>query len=248
VIKLAVALAVVLVTLVRTDAQRAPATTYLTNFPLAEDPISEGGRWINGHAVGVEWKDVRTTKGLAFGADASGKAKYRDPTALLAGAWGPNQAIQARVRTVNQQRGKVFEEVEIRLRSTITPHSNVGYEINFRCTHDATQYVQIVRWNGPLGNFTYIATGRGPGLRDGDIVKATVAGTVITAYINGAQVLQAADATFPSGSPGMGFYLDGLAGVNSDFGFTSFAATDGATLPSLAPPPSPLRVAPTLQR
>src|SRR5258705_8339267 len=44
-----------------------------------------------------------------------------------------------------------YEEVELRLRTTVTNHSITGYEINFRCTSDASRYVQIVRWNGPPG-------------------------------------------------------------------------------------------------
>jgi hypothetical protein len=64
------------------------------------------------------------------------------------------------------------------------------------------------------------------GVADGDIVKATIVGNVITAYINGVQVLQATDGTYASGSPGIGFYLRGVPGVNRDYGFTSFTASD----------------------
>jgi len=32
--------------------------------------------------------------------------------------------------------------------------------------------------------------------------------------------------TYTSGNPGMGFYMQGASGVNSDFGFTSFMASD----------------------
>ena len=30
------------------------AETYTTSFPLSENPISEGNKWINGKAVGLE--------------------------------------------------------------------------------------------------------------------------------------------------------------------------------------------------
>jgi len=49
---------------------------------------------------------------------------------------------------------------------------------------------------------------------------------VITADINGVRVLQATDSTYASGSPGLGCYIEGTTGVNSDYGFTSFTATD----------------------
>ncbi len=199
--------------------------TYSTAFPLTEAPISEGARWINGKASGIDWSDVHTTPGLAFGAE-SGNGGYDDSTALLTGTWGPDQSAQATVHSVNQN-DSIFEEVELRLRSSLSAHSATGYEINFRCSKTANAYAQIVRWNGPLGDFTYVATIQGPqyGVANGDVVKATIAGSTITVYINGAQVLQGTDSTFTSGSPGMGFFLSGGAGVNSDFGFTRFSAS-----------------------
>src|SRR4029077_9276488 len=105
-------------------------------------------------------------------------------TALLTGTWDPNQSVSGVVRTVNQS-SSVSQEVEFRLRSTMSAHVNSGYEINFRCTNDGSQYVQIVKWNGPVGDFTYIDSTVGPGVRDGDTLKAEIIGTTINAYING---------------------------------------------------------------
>jgi hypothetical protein len=227
--KLSLILLLGLVFLCRVKAQ---GTAYTTNFTLTENPISESGRWINGQAVGLDWKNVRTTPGLAFGADASGNPNYNDPTALLTGSWSPNQTVQATVRSVNQQSGKVYEEVELRLRSTITAHSITGYEVLFRCNHDDSWYTDIVRWNGPLGNFTILRhVTSGPGIFNGDVVKATIVGSTITAYINGVQVNQVTDSTFANGNPGMGFYLHGIANANADFGFTTFTASDTPSTP-----------------
>jgi len=39
---------------------RSPVRSYSTDFPLEEDPISEGGMWINGKADGIDWTDVAT--------------------------------------------------------------------------------------------------------------------------------------------------------------------------------------------
>ncbi|MBS1865003.1 MAG: hypothetical protein JSS69_03725 [Acidobacteria bacterium] len=109
----------------------------------------------------------------------------------------------------------------------MSPHKITGYEVNFRCTSDGTQYVQIVRWNGPLGKFSYIANVTGPGLHDGDVVKATITGNKIAAYINDMLVVQAADSSFYSGNPGLGFYNQGgTFANNSDFGFSSFLAEE----------------------
>jgi hypothetical protein len=203
-------------------------TTYSTDFRANESPISEGGRWINGKAAGLDWNDVWTRSGMAFGGDTSGRPHYDDPTAVLTGNWGPNQTVQAKVRTRNQDSDHVYQEVELRLRTRIAPHWNAGYEVLFRCTHDGSQYVEIVRWNGRLGDFTYLARARGPGLYDGDVVRATIIGDVITAHVNGTFVTRAADATFTSGNPGMGFYLDGARERNVDYGYTFFSASDGA--------------------
>ena len=215
-------------TTVTVNVNNAAPKPYSTNFLLSENPISEGGNWINGKTNGLDWADVATTAGLAYGTQ-SGSNGYDDSTALLTGSWGPNQMAVATVHTVNQN-SNGFEEVEIRLRSSISAHSNTGYEINFRCLSTGATYTQIVRWNGPLGSFTQLASVTGPGLKDGDVVKATAVGNVITSYINGVALVSATDTTYPSGNPGMGFFVQGLSGVNGNFGFTSYSASDTADL------------------
>jgi hypothetical protein len=212
------------------SASTAAPRTYSTNFPLTENPISENGNWINGQTAGLDWANVRTSRGLAFG-DESGKVKYDDSTALLTGPWGPDQTAQATVHSVNQNE-KIYEELELRLRSSLSAHSATGYEINFRCLKTNKAYLEIVRWNGPLGSFTYIKRGVGAqyGVANGDVIKATMVGNVITVFKNDVQMLQATDDTYKSGSPGIGFYIQDTTGVNSDYGFTNFAATDGPTL------------------
>jgi len=64
------------------------------------------------------------------------------------------------------------------------------------------------------------------GVKTGDVVKASMIGNTLTVYINGEQIFQLNDNKFTRGNPGMGFFLDGAAGVNHDFGFSSFMATD----------------------
>jgi hypothetical protein len=89
-------------------------------------------------------------------------------------------------------------------------------------------YAEIVRWNGRLGDFTYLDRHNGTqfGVKSGDVVKAAIKGNVITAYINGKQVAQATDSTYTTGRPGIGFYLEGGSGVNRDYGFSSFTASN----------------------
>ena len=205
--------------------------SYTTGFPSIENPISEGGHWVNGKSVGLDWGDVRTTSGFAFGTNSGG---YADPTAILAGSWGPDQMAQAVVRCSNPS-DSLAEEVELRLRSAISAHSNAGYEINFLCSKTGNGYSQVVRWNGPLANFTYLSDNSG-GVVTGDVVLARMVGNVITVYINGTQIARVTDSTFATGSPGMGFYLDGGTTQNADFGFTSFT---GSEISTTGPTPSP---------
>jgi hypothetical protein len=121
--------------------------------------------------------------------------------------------------------------VELRLRSTITPHSITGYEI--LCSVSLiSPYLEIVRWNGPLNDFTSISK-VGIGCADGDILKAVARGDIISVYKNGTKVLEGKDGHYARGSPGIGFYEDttdmwSKLGFRSwsQFGFSRFSATD----------------------
>jgi hypothetical protein len=215
-------------------ANQTIARTYITHFSLTENPVSEDGNWINGLATGRDWADVATTNGRAIGLE-SGFTGYDDATALLTGTWGSNQMATATVFTTNRMSGNVYEEVEIRLRSSLSAHSCSGYEVLFSLKPDSGCYVQIVRWNGPLGSFDYVnATGGSQFiLHTGDMVSGSISNDTITAYINGTPVLQGTDATFPSGNPGVGIFIQGASGVNGDYGFTSYMATDERVTPLL---------------
>jgi hypothetical protein len=214
--------------------------SYSTTFLVTENPLSESGRWIDGKAMGLDWTSVAAVDGLAYGTESGtgkGDQAYDDSTALLAGDWGPDQTVEARVRSVNPS-DRVFEEVEIRLRSSLSAHTSTGYEILFRCLKTPKAYASIVRWDGPLGKFTYLTQKYGLqyGVGDGDLVKATIVGNIITGYINGVPMLSATDSTFSSGSPGIGFWLQRQSGIrawfraaevdNTNYGFTGVAAWD----------------------
>jgi hypothetical protein len=58
----------------------------------------------------------------------------------------------------------------------------------------------------------------------GDVVKGTVIGNTVTAYINGVQIFRATDSMWTSGQPGIGFFKR-TAGLNSDLAITSYTAT-----------------------
>ncbi len=242
-------LLVYLATLTFLSSAEAIAGSYTTNFTSTENPISENGQWRNGQTDGVLWTNVRTTPGLVFGTqpgNGAGNALYADSTAVLTGTWGPNQSAQAVV--VNTTPGGnlgIFEEVELRIHTTISANSITGYECNFstRPASDNGQYAQIVRWNGPLGNpsgFTLLdSRAMTTILATGDVVRCRNSGSTITISRNGVDLFSVSDSTYVAsgqGSPGVGFFLQNTTGVNSQYGFTSFTASDGAdTVPPDAP-------------
>ncbi len=207
--------------------------TYTTNFPVTENPISEGGKWINGQKDGLDWTDVRTSPGLAFGTEIGGTRpelqKYDDSTALLTGTWGPNQTAQATVRRVNKDPvGNATREVELRLRSAISPHNATGYEVMFSCSKNGKAYTNIARWDGILGAWMFLQKNEGSqfGVANGDVIKASMIGTVLTVYVNGVQIAQTTDYLFTSGNPGIGFYQEGVRVGNDECGLSNFTATD----------------------
>ena len=204
--------------------------SYTTNFPATENPISEGGLWINGGSTGLDWTNVSTTGGHAIGHQAG--ASYTDATALLTGSWTSNQEATGKVYASGTLQENCYSEVELRLRASITAHKIKGYEIGFKVSSSSVAYLIVVRWNGSLGNFTMLKRldGAKYGVKNGDVVKATVVGNVITVYKNGTKLTQVTDNTYSSGSPGMGFNLEnapaGCSGTNNKYGFSSFTAAN----------------------
>ena len=121
----------------------------------------------------------------------------------------------------------MYEEVELRLRSSLSPHNCTGYEVMFRCSKSPKAYCNIARWDGILGAWMMLKETHGSqyGVAGGDVVKASIKGDMITVWINGVQVTQTRDYLFTSGNPGIGFYIEGTTGVDNQYGFSRFTAT-----------------------
>ncbi len=222
--------------------------SYATAFPGTENPLSQGGAWLNGGTDGLAFRDVQCTPGFAFGTAPSASPPYDDPTAILAGEWGPNQTVEATVRVDAIEPG-VNQEVELRLHSTIGPGRISGYEVLFSIT--TNHYIEIMRWEGnstDIGQFTSIrflgsgSTGDGgfvsPQLLTGYRLKATIDPTtgLIRGFVdslgdapsNGSGyvlMVEGTDTTYRSGAPGIGFFKHaGNAGPLSGAGFSYFSA------------------------
>lgn len=204
---------------------------FLTSFKGTENPISEGGIWINGGSVGLDWQNCRTTPGFAFGAGPSASPPYDDPTAVLSGSWGQTQTVEGIVR-IDSLPG-VNAEVELRLLTTITANRIVGYEVLFSIT--TNPYVEIMRWDGgtTLPYFFSVTGGSVLGaqpLVTGNWVKATVtAAGLLSAYVDYGSgytlICSGTDTTYRGGAPGIGFFQHaGPAGPLSGFGLSFFSA------------------------
>src|SRR5579859_5835133 len=191
------------------------AQSYQTTFPATENPISQSGNWVSGKAVGLDWQDVQTTggtPGLALMAGTTLPSQFADATATLTGSWKPVQIITMRVFVGGTAPTTGAHEVEIHSLHNISAHSITGYETNCSVNSNNT-YMQTVRWNGPVGNFTALGNASGQGCVNGDIVTTVTSvgasSVTITVYKNGVQMFSNTDATaqrITSGTPGIGIY------------------------------------------
>jgi hypothetical protein len=204
----------------------AGTISYSTTFPLTESPISEGSHWIH---LGTPWALVDTAGGVAYGTQP-GDGAYTDSYAHLSG-FPPNQTASATIHINPGFSPGGTREVEIHLRWADSANSARGYECNLAYNGG---YAEVVRWNGPLGSYTYVSPqgSGGPGaVHDGDVFKAQIVGTVITTWLNGRQ-LQQVDVSsiggmvWTDGDPGMGFWRgSGASATPGDYGFSSYSAS-----------------------
>lgn len=206
----------------------ALSQSFTTTFDNDENPISEGGKWSN---ASLDWAIIITKNGRAFGTQSgidTGTKKYNDSYTHLSG-FAPDQEAYGEVYIAKPD-PKCYQEVEILLRWKSSAHITTGYECFARCIKDSSSYLQIVRWDGPLGKFTYLVDKSGAeyGLMNGDMLKASVIGDIITVYINGEEKARVRDNTHKTGNPGIGMFLESKngkgVGSNMDYGFTSFTA------------------------
>jgi len=203
-----------------TGCPSGSSSVYATSFGATENPISEGGKWTNGKAVGLDWNNVQTVPGAAYGAEFVNG--YNDPIAVLTTAFTANQFAQGTVRRAAGYAPSVSHEVELLLRFQISPRNARGYEVLY--SHDG--WLVIVRWNGPLGNYTELASSGRPvsgNAADGDVIRAEITGSTIKVYKNGSLVLTGADGTWTDGQPGMGFWPKPGATIQA-YGWRSYTA------------------------
>lgn len=205
--------------------------TYATSFPATENPISESGNWTKrGLAEGTSWTNPQTTPGIFFGTQA-GDGGTDDSIGLVGGAWSNDQDVSAVVHLGT--RPGTFSEVEILLRGTITSTSAKLYEIYLSACASPNRYGHITIWNGPFNSFLDLVSldnATAPTLNNNDVVRATIVGTVITAYLNGAVIMGPYDTSgdgtkWSTGLPGLGTFSQTKA-ADSSYGWASATFKD----------------------
>lgn len=194
-----------------------PGPGFSTSFDAAENPISQGGAWAK---RATAWKDVRTSGGVAKLTASTNN--YDDAYAYLANWTGNDYELTATV-----YKGGPAREVELLLRVSDTATTVRAYECLYNI--DAG-YAQIMRWNGPQGDFTEIGSASSPGVgADGNQVRARIVGSSITfwwranASATWKQLGTATDSTFPTGKPGIGLYAGSQFNAIDTYGITDFS-------------------------
>lgn len=213
-------------------------SSFATAFPLTENPISEGGNWRHQTAW---WTSVQTNGAGAFGTMPATGGLFNDSYAYLLG-FPQNVSVSAVVSRSGSAGNN--QEIEFHFRMSDTAESTVGagddtcrsYEITYSLNGN---YSGIVRWNGGHliaegnGFDTLLAGPTYSPLADGDVVSATMVGTVITAKINGSTLFThdvstgvGAGLIHTTGNPGIAFFRadNPTAGPNTAFGFKSYSA------------------------
>jgi hypothetical protein len=203
----------------------APPTTYTTNYPLTENPVSEGGKWIQGGTTGLDWTNTRSSGGLAFASTIN--TGFNDNVAYLNPALFAVPTNHTVVITVHRVAGYTppdTHEIEIFLRALGSAHSWRGYEVDFAFANSGL--VQLVRWDGALNNFTVlsITVNNGANIADGDTLTASITGSTITAKHNNNLLFTATDATYATGNAGHGFFVR-TGGTPSSFCISQFSAS-----------------------
>ena len=202
-----------------------PIGYYTTTFSLAEDPISEGGRWWSGEKDGGDWYDMLLVGGNAIG--EGGFEDGSDPHAIIKGTWSNDQYAESTVYlNASISTANCYPEAEIRLRSALSAGNSTGYECFWLLASDE-HYVAIAEHGGILGDYSVLGVlnGNQYTVIDGDTVKCTIVGNTITAYTNGEIMLEVQDDIHSTGNPGVGVDW-GCDGYYADFGVKDWTASN----------------------
>jgi len=197
------------------------AESYSTTFPTTENPLSEGGIWVEGGTTGLLWTNWNVTGASVVTGTQGGSGGFDDSLAHLATWTSKNQHVKG-VIFLNGGRPAGNFEIEILLRFAITANDARGYEILVSVENDYAP--QLSRWSGAFNTFTTVPADIPPDVTtvttpaDGNTFEAYIFGSHIIAAWNGTLIARWTDTTYSTGKPGLGTYV----GQASSTGFTGF--------------------------
>ena len=229
---------------------------YSNSNPAPENPISDGGKWVNAHiATGSNcYSDVKVDVNhhiignQVSGVDGSNKrvsdgqpaqpCDYNDSLAMLSGSWAPDQCAQSTVY-IAPTITSTYAEVELFLRAAVSGNTFRGYELQFSVLSSKPYWHVAPRLGKDFLGFgnSIASTKLGRALRDGDVVKGCVIGTTFTISVNGTVIGTGSDSTYASGAPGAGFYHDVVGNTHDgQWGFKNFMGTTNTSNTSPSAP------------
>jgi hypothetical protein len=192
-----------------------------TTWPNTENPISQGGLFLQGGSDGSDWQNTQSvggSPGIARATGTSAIGAFNDNICCL------KQSMFSISPTKHYSQGTfhvaagyspaVTHETGLYTCLSISAHVAKGYEMNW----GFGQGVQPVRWNGALGDFDAspftTVSGSAFGVADGDVVKVTFdssSGSPVITMQNITQSLTfvVTDTTAGkvlTGQPGFGFF------------------------------------------
>ena len=213
----------------------SPSGFYHTNFPLTENPMREGGVWIEGGTDNLDFSDVSTTPGLAIGHETIGNG--HDAIAILDPAKvGSFPADQYAEGVVYWSKPLVAysPEIELFVRTTFSAHWFRGYSCSFGVNASNQPYLLIGGAYGSFGDWQSIMddTNAKYAVVTGDVIRLQIVGTRISVYKNAALMNTADVATagrttdiLTGGSAGLGFNSEEAGGTHNNlYGLSAFTA------------------------
>lgn len=214
----------------------ATPPSYTSNFPLTQNPLSEGGIWIPG-ASSPPRTNVQSDGSHAFGTMFSfNGTDFNDSISVVNIAWPADQWVLGQLWNTGAVSG---QEAELVLWGTIQPTNNTGLELDGVL---ATGHLDLVSWDGPPNAFTNRASATGITYTHGDYIfgqiksgvvtvkKGTSSNTTPIAIIGDLSTIlthnTAGDSlSFSGGSPGQGHWNQtGNAGASTNLGWQKWWA------------------------
>lgn len=216
--------------ILRIPPPSAVATSFSIDFTALsnENPLSQGGQFLNGQADGTHWKNFQISSGAACAAATSttGPPPYDDAIGLLkTSVFAPaaNQYVQSTIKVVGAYDPPTTHERGHFMRFDMTTNHASGYEVYWSITNS----FGIIRWDDadvftPLS----LTSGTGPAARPvhGNRLRTEISGSTITVFVDTGsgfvQVATADDSTYTRrGMCGMQHYAE----AGTTFGSYAFS-------------------------